>query len=239
MAFKQFKLDDLTIVTVYKTRNSKNLKLSIGSTGKVRVSIPLWAPYISGVNFAVSRHQWIEEQSKKVVILSDGQSIGKAHHLKFRSANISTAKSRIKNSEILVQFPNHLNQSDISVQKVASNVCIKALREQAERLLPQRLRILAKSHGFEVESISIKKLKSRWGSCDSQKNIVLNLFLMQLPWELIDYVLLHELVHTKVLRHGSDFWDALELELPYSKHLRKQIHTFQPVLNGLQHSVVT
>ena len=75
-------------------------------------------------------------------------------------------------------------------------------------------------------------MTSRWGSCDQQHNIVLNLFLMQLPWELIDYVLVHELAHTQVLRHGPDFWQLMERLLPDCRSLRRRMRDHQPVLDS-------
>jgi len=49
-------------------------------------------------------------------------------------------------------------------------------------LLPQRLQAFATQTGFSYRSVSVKQLKSRWGSCNTEKEITLNLFLMQLPW---------------------------------------------------------
>src|SRR5262249_22487168 len=134
--------------------------------------------------------------------------------------------------------PLTLTASDVEVQRIAEAASIRALRRQAEQLLPQRLAGLATKHGFRYRSVAVKRLKSRWGSCDQHKNIVLNLFLMQLPWECIDYVLIHELVHTEVLRHGPDFWAAMARELPDVKRLRKQMRQYQPVLHGSPLSAV-
>jgi hypothetical protein len=53
---------------------------------------------------------------------------------------------------------------------------------------------------------------------------------MQLPWQLIDYVLLHELTHTTILRHGPDFWRALEAVLPNARVLKKAMREYQPIL---------
>ena len=72
----------------------------------------------------------------------------------------------------------------------------------------------------------------RWGSCDSKRNIVLNLYLMELPWELIDYVLFHELTHTEVLRHGPDFWSAMKRVLPDVQRRRKAIKSYRPVVGA-------
>jgi predicted metal-dependent hydrolase len=55
---------------------------------------------------------------------------------------------------------------------------------------------------------------------------------MQLPWHLIDYVLLHELTHTKVMRHGAPFWEELERHAPTAKLLRKEINTHRPLLTA-------
>jgi predicted metal-dependent hydrolase len=89
---------------------------------------------------------------------------------------------------------------------------------------------LSEKYGFTYGRVSVRRLKGRWGSCDHQKNIVLNLFMMQLPWELIDYVLLHELTHTRILRHGPDFWRAMAEVAPNVKELRKSLKEHRPVM---------
>lgn len=233
MAHKEFALDENTTVTVYKRRASRNLRLSIAADGKVRVSIPTWAPYRTGVEFARKRKSWIDAQQRPPVLLIDGQAIGKAHHLRFMQSNTNTPpKAVVRSSEILVRYSPALTYQDKAVQAAAHKACIRALRQQAQQLLPQRLEALATKHGFTYNSVAIKQLKSRWGSCDQNKNIVLNLYLMQLPWESIDYVLLHELTHTKVLHHGPIFWQAMESVLPDAKQRRKSMLMRQPVLDG-------
>jgi predicted metal-dependent hydrolase len=119
---------------------------------------------------------------------------------------------------------------DPEVQKSAHRASIRALRTQAEKLLPVRLKQLADKYDFEYASVSVKQLKGRWGSCDTRGHITLNLFLMQLPWHLIDYVLLHELTHTKQLNHGADFWDEFLSHEPKAKDYRKQIKEHKPIL---------
>ncbi len=65
---------------------------------------------------------------------------------------------------------------------------------------------LARQHGFEVHSVSIKAQRSRWASCSSRKVISLNLKLLFLPPQLVEYTLLHELCHTVHLDHSPRFW---------------------------------
>jgi predicted metal-dependent hydrolase len=234
MPSKQFVLDGELQITVYKRKSSRHLRLSINAAGEVRVSIPAWAPYSAGVSFAQSRQSWLLSQRQLPRSLVDGQAIGKAHHLRFTpKAGASKATSRLLPGEVVVSHPPTMPADSSTVQEAARAGSIKALRAQAEQLLPQRLSSLAAVHDFSYGSVSVKRLTSRWGSCDQHSNIVLNLFLMQLPWECIDYVLLHELTHTQILRHGPDFWQAMEAVLPDVKRLRKRLRDYQPIVESV------
>ena len=99
--------------------------------------------------------------------------------------------------------------------------------EESREVLPARLNMLANEHSFKVSDIKIKLLKSRWGSCNSRNEITLNSHLMLLPWHLVDYVLLHELIHTKVMKHGQDFWNEFKNYDSQALALRKEIKTFR------------
>ena len=233
MAFKQFQLEEL-VVTIFKRKTSRSLRLSVTAKGDVRVSIPVWVPYSSGIEFARARMSWIRSQRRQqpLGLLLQGQAIGKAHRLFFVADPTGTrVTSRIKATEIVVRHPPALSADEATVQEVANRACIRALRLQAEQLLPMRLKDLAKRHGYTYNSVAIKLLKSRWGSCDHDKNITLNLFLMQLPWDCIDYVLVHELVHTKVMQHGQPFWAEMAVQLPAVKELRRRMRSYQPILH--------
>ena len=87
---------------------------------------------------------------------------------------------------------------------------LPALRKQARKQLGERLEFLAGTHGFSYEGLRLQWMKSRWGSCSSKNGISLNLALMFLPSELQDYVILHELCHTRVRNHSARFWALLD-----------------------------
>ena len=231
MAIRYFEVEDIGRVRVNKRSGVRNLRLSIAADGEIRVTIPTWSRYQHGVDFVRSKADWILSNApSKVIDLQSGHRVGKAHHLIFVTAAIDTPSSRIIGSEIRVTRPIGMAATHPDVQKVAHRASIRALRAQAESLLPQRLRTLADTYGFDYNSVSVKRLKGRWGSCDNKQDIVLNLFLMQLPWQLIDYVLIHELTHTKHLNHGEDFWDEFMRHEPTAKSLRKLIKAHKPIL---------
>jgi predicted metal-dependent hydrolase len=230
MAIKQFELPTIGKVSLYKRKGSRSLRLSIGHDGAVRVTLPPWLPYKTGLTFVQSKANWIIDQQRNLKpSLKDSQSIGKTYRLQFvQDDSRQRLKTQLKNNLALVHITKNMNINDSQVQQAAQTLSIKALRDEAEELLPTRLQALAQKHGFVFNSVRIRRLKGRWGSCDQHGNITFNLFLMQLPWELIDYVLLHELTHTKVMRHGKPFWDELTRHSPDARNLRKAILTHRP-----------
>lgn len=82
-------------------------------------------------------------------------------------------------------------------------------KAKAKALLTTRLRELAEQHGFDYNKVFIKKQKTRWGSCSERNNINLNIKLASLSEELTDYVLLHELLHTRIKNHSKKYWAEL------------------------------
>lgn len=237
MATRQVRIPDIGTVTLYKRKGNRSVRLSIAANGDVRVSLPYWLPYKAGEQFAIARAPWIiANRIQSTLELRQGHRIGKAHRLYFETTQTPEAKitSRIANNEIRVTLPTSRNPADPAAQNVAHKASLRALRKEAEALLPQRLDALAQQTGLSYTHVSVKRLKSRWGSCDSNQAITLNIFLMQLPWHLIDYVLVHELTHTKVMRHGAPFWEEMERHLPNAKKLRKEMAAYQPLLKPFE-----
>jgi len=103
----------------------------------------------------------------------------------------------------------------------------KIKREYAREKLGKRLSELAQKHNFQYNRVSIRNQKTRWGSCSSKDNISLNMKLLHLPDYLIDYILLHELVHTRVKNHSKEFWNELETVVPNARKIDKQLREYQ------------
>ena len=100
-------------------------------------------------------------------------------------------------------------------------------RTKAKRSLIERLDYLAGKYGFTYQQVFIKNQQTRWGSCSSKDNISLNINLACLPQELQDYVILHELVHTRHKNHSKKFWAAMDELVGDSKQLRKQMRKYR------------
>ena len=99
-------------------------------------------------------------------------------------------------------------------------------RAQAEKTLTSRLRALAVKHGFGFGKVYIRNQKTRWGSCSHKGDISLNMKAMALSPELRDYVILHELVHTRIYNHSKKFWSELNRYVPGAKAMDARLKEY-------------
>lgn len=132
-----------------------------------------------------------------------------------------------------ITCPPEANFADENLQQWLQKVIEEAVRRNAKVILPPRLYMLAEQHRLPYKSAKINFSRGRWGSCSATKTINLSCFLVLLPQHLIDYVLLHELCHTREMNHGNHFWEllngltsgkALELREELRKH-KTEIHS--------------
>lgn len=111
--------------------------------------------------------------------------------------------------EMRIVCPPSANFADEQLQEWLHKVIEEALRRNAKIILPMRLYQLSGEHNLSYKSVKINSSRGRWGSCSARKAINLSYFLVLLPQHLIDYVLLHELCHTREMNHGDRFWALL------------------------------
>ncbi|PID30548.1 hypothetical protein CSA80_01245 [Candidatus Saccharibacteria bacterium] len=219
-------------VSFHKSRRSRHIRIGV-RRGAVHVSLPQWTPYAVAKAFASQQSSWIvaelEKQSKP--ILKHGDKIGKLHTLHFeQTAEKTQVRTRVSATKLIIQHYPHESSAAPTVQERAEKAAIRALKKEAGLVLPPRLHELAAKHGCSVRTVTIKNLTRRWGSCDTHGNIALSLFLMQLSWQQIDYVICHELAHTKHMNHGGAFWTEVERMLPDARMIAKRVRHIQPAL---------
>jgi predicted metal-dependent hydrolase len=91
--------------------------------------------------------------------------------------------------------------------------------------IESRVRGLAPRVGKEPEAVAVRDLGSRWGSCTGHCKLLFNWRLLQLPVDLIEYVIVHELAHLAHRRHDAAFWQAVERALPDWQDRKERLHT--------------
>lgn len=96
-------------------------------------------------------------------------------------------------------------------------------REQARRLVENRLSYFNKHYNFEINRIAIKNTSTRWGSCSSNNNLNFNYKIIYLRPELADYLIVHELCHLGELNHSKRFWALVAQTIPDYVEINKEL----------------
>lgn len=132
-------------------------------------------------------------------------------------------KTEVKSGIVYFYYPKTLDFNSNAVQKPLKEAYLKALKIEAKNYLSQRLQYLAKKYDFKYSKTSLRNQKTRFGSCSFKNDISLNINLMKYDFDVIDYVLIHELCHTKVKNHSQRFWIEVERYCPNWRELRKRL----------------
>lgn len=141
---------------------------------------------------------------------------------------MDSVKMSLKNNILHLYIPDNTEIENPEIQHIIREMIIHAMRHEAKRILIPKTIFFAKKHNLEISDVKISKSITRWGSCSSKKCINLSLFLMLLPEKLIDYVVLHELAHTKEMNHSPKFWSLLDqLCGEDSKALSRKVKNFK------------
>lgn len=223
MNSKEYLLTPEILVKVVKRKKARRLKITLENDGSVRVSIPYFVPYQTGINFAKSKLEWIKDKRIVPKLINEFEQVGKSHRINFMRAKGDRITTKIENLTIKIFIPDGIEKIDSRVQSAIRRISRKALIKEASELLPQRVKYLAHKNGLSYSNLAFKFTKSRWGSCDNKKNLNFNPNLMNLPWDLIDYVIIHELSHTIHMHHQSEFWQEVEKVIPEYKIQRKRL----------------
>ena len=214
-------------IVVRRQAMAKQASLRIAPDGRLRISLPRSAPiFIAKALVSSSRKQirkLLDEHQAQFSYDSDRQ-IGKSHHLRIETGDVTEIK--IVGTHIIAQISEGEDIHDNKIQQMIRAKILAALRKEAKSYLPRRLEFLAKEHGFSYSKVKLTHASSRWGSCSSSGTISLNIALMNLPFELLDYVLIHELSHTRHMNHSMEFWREVgTIDKKYKYH-RSELKKF-------------
>ena len=216
-------------ITVRRSAQSKQVRLRVAPDGKLRASMPVYAPLFLLKRLVASSRPELRKlmaQSIPDTVYHDGQQIGKSHTLLVQRG--SKLAASVKKLRILVTLPEGLGIDSLEATHEIRQAVIQALRVEARSYLPKRLKYLADKLGFSYERVRFSHASSRWGSCSSTGTISLNIALMKLPFELIDYVIVHELAHTREMNHSEAFWSLVQIGDPHYKAHRKALKEETP-----------
>ncbi|MBF5040234.1 M48 family metallopeptidase [Methylophilus sp. 13] len=133
----------------------------------------------------------------------------------------------LEGDKLLVRSP-YINNPDWVARKV--------LQWYAQQALPdfkRRVALIAAQMGEQVSGVGLSNAKSRWGSCNSRKQIRLNWRLIQAPPHIIQYVVCHEMAHLKEMNHSARFYAVQASLFPQYEHAEKALKALSPILHRM------
>ncbi len=201
-------------VVLKKNIRSRNINVKI-TAEQIRVSLPFFSSYDDAISFVESKIEIIEKKranlaSKKRMFTIENPTRTFSFEMYLVPLPQKDYLRITKGNKIYITFPGTDNPLSFRSQKIFRGVFEHLLRKEAHRLFPDMLKQEANRCGFEYKDLRISSAHTRWGSCSSDKNINLNMYLLTLPEHLIRYVMLHELCHTKFMDHSSNFYKLLD-----------------------------
>jgi predicted metal-dependent hydrolase len=174
-------------IAIARHRRARRYVLRMTDDGALRITVPRGASVAGGLAFAKGQGAWIaREQARRLV---RDRAWAEGGLVWFRGAQVPL-DSMVRPKE----------------GEPVRDAFESQLRAIANAELPARCMELAGQHALTVTRVTIRNQRSRWGSCSSRGTIALNWRLVQMPAEVSDYVILHELMHLRQPNHSRRFW---------------------------------
>ena len=205
-------------------KNIKNVHLSVHPpNGRVTISAPKRMDLETIRVYASSKLNWIKKQQKKIasqnrepireyVNRESHYYQGKRYLLKINEKQ-SPPNVKLTFDKIVLSVRPH------STKKKRMSVLDEWYRKKLKEKIPNMIRTWEKEIPAKVSEFGIKKMKTRWGSCNiNKKRIWLNLELAKKPIECLEYVLVHEMVHLLEKNHNEKFYSYMNRYYPNWKH---------------------
>ena len=211
-------VNDVNIDVIKK--DIKNIHLAVyPPDARVKISAPFGYDDETIKLFAVSKWAWIKDNieviKKQVRAPQRDYVSGESHYLFGKRYKLKLVNDKKPRVEIIGTNTIVLFVKDNATREYKHNLINKWHKEKLEKKLCALIKKWENITGFKFESWQIKKMKSRWGSCNPEtKTAIFNPELSKTKIRNIEYIILHELIHTEIRTHNQDFMSYLNKYMP-------------------------
>lgn len=223
-------VSDIEIEVIKK--NIKNMHLSVlPPMGKVRISAPNNTKDEAIHLFAITKISWIKKQIEKFENQqrqTEREYIsGESHYIWGRRYKLEIRHTKTANNVELKANKLILTVREASTLQQRGNVMTEWYRAQLKAKLPELVQKWEVIIGVKAESVGVKKMLTRWGTCNTRdKRIWINLQLAKKPVECLEYVVVHELVHLLEKNHTPAFISYMDKFLPDWRVTKDELNSF-------------
>ncbi len=208
-------------------KKMRNTRIVISPDGRVRVSTSLRTPEEEIQKLLDSKYEWIRKHRQRYLLREResiekyldgevGMFLGNRYTLKIVE-NTGIDEISIREGKYIEMFTKYESSS-----KKNKKIYLDWQKNELTKILKEGVNKWETVTGLKVEEWTIRKMRTRWGSCNTRsRKILFNLDLVKKKPEFIDYVVLHEIVHIKIPNHGSTFKEMLDKYIPNWRDIRK------------------
>lgn len=196
----------------------KTLSLTINENAELIIRAPKRLSIEKIQDFINEKENWINR--KKRLIENQIKDVTSNHNKLLYLGNLFPINVEQNASKELFFTGEEFIANSIEPDSLSLSIK-KWYKNKFKEIALPRVAYFANKHNLMVNQVRIKNQKTMWGSCSSKNNINLNYLLLMAPMGVIDYVIVHELVHTIHRNHSTEFWDSVESIMPeFQEHKR-------------------
>lgn len=196
------------------TRRTRSIGFRI-RYNKVVISAPMFVSTHVLTEIIHKKSKWIEQKLSDVAIETKQDNM--VLFLGKRVSIEDTGDKEVLLKDNVIFLPKNLSKE--ALLKDWYNI-------QVRRLIKPRIEEISKKTNLYPKEIAFKYYKGQWGNCNRHKKVTFNILLLMCPWQVIDYVIIHELCHLKEMNHSSKFWLLVKQHCPEYKESIKLLKTF-------------
>ena len=208
----------------------RTIAIIIERDGTLTVRAPMRISQVHINSFVQEKVDWITRTRKKLKSVVEIPVRQYADGEVFLFLGSSFDLKLVRPQRPSLQFDNGFTLSH-TAQKRGASAFTRWYKERADEVISERVAQFAKQYNFIPKEIKISSAKTRWGSCSPNGTLNFTWRLVMAPLDVIDYVVVHELVHLQVKDHSSKFWKAVESIYPEYKKQRKWLRENGEKLN--------
>ena len=208
---------------ILEKKEVKHARIRVSENLSVRVLVPTDFSN-SEINLLIKKKQkWID---KNLTAFSKKKDKIKLHHnqLLLLGNRYNYFFTAHLHNKVLINHTSKTIQSKTNLLDKTEQ--LKWYKRFAKRHITERLADLAKKHKFRYNKVFIRDQRTKWGNCSTEKNLSFNWRLIKTPQFVIDYLIIHELVHTRTMNHHQKFWAELKSLFPEYKEAVKWLDKY-------------
>tara|TARA_R110002050_G_scaffold14376_11_gene45434 strand:+ start:1102 stop:1800 length:699 start_codon:yes stop_codon:yes gene_type:complete len=229
----QVKYGTKTIDFNISRTNRKTLAIEVHPDSTVQLVAPENALISDIKEKVITRGRWILKQQyyfeqflphtpiREYISGETHYYLGKRYILKVINDNYKSVK--LKGGQLHITSPDTSNDK---VKALMASWYYGHAKQKFKSILDEAI-LKFKKEDVVLKRMDIKRMKNRWGSCNSQGVVTLNPELVKAPSKCIEYVILHELCHLVIPNHKKEFYDLLEQKMSnwkkWKKHLEMEL----------------